>query len=346
MKRMMIILLVLCVSISYGQYKGGTTAAQFLKIGVGARAVGMGEAYVAMSKDASGLYWNPAGIAQAGGGEIMFLHNNWIADISLNYMGVIFPLPSVGTVGVSITSLTMDDMKVRTVLEPDGPGEEFTASDLSLQLSLGRALTDRFSIGFNMKYVQQSIWHTHASAMALDVGTLFRTQFNDMMLGMSISNYGSSLQMSGRDSRIYYDPAPNMDGNNDAIPAYYAVDPWELPLIFRVGLSMDVIEMGASKVTMAIDALHPNDNYESVNIGAELNVLDKYFLRAGWKSPFVETNRAVSASELESREEGLTFGAGFDLPIFGSASGVRFDWAYADFGRLNAVQRLSMSMYF
>lgn len=346
MKKHLIILLVLTMSVSYGQYKGGTTAAQFLKIGVGSRAVGMGEAYVAMSQDASGLYWNPAGIAQAGGGEIMFLRNNWIADIAVNYMGVIFPLYGVGTVGMSITSLTMDDMPVRTELEPNGTGEEFTASDLALQVTLARALTDRFSIGFNFKYIQESIWHSKATAMAMDVGTLFRTQFNGMRLGMSISNYGSSMTMNGRDSRRYYDPAPNFEGNNDAIPVYYGMDDWDLPLIFRVGLAMDVLELGVSKLTLAVDAIHPNDNYESINIGGEFSIMNRYFLRAGWKSPFVETNRAISASDLERREEGLTFGAGFDLPIFGAASGLRFDYAYAEFGRLDAAQRLSMSLYF
>jgi hypothetical protein len=109
---------------------------------------------------------------------------------------------------------------------------------------------------------------------------------------------------------------------------------------------MDVIEMGVTKLTVAVDAIHPNDNYESINIGTELNILDKYFLRGGWKSPFVETNTSLAASELETREEGFTFGAGFDLPLFGSASGLRFDYAYADFGRLNNVQRFNMSLYF
>ncbi|NQT63544.1 MAG: PorV/PorQ family protein [Candidatus Marinimicrobia bacterium] len=346
MYKKMIMLLVIAVSMSFGQYKGGTTAAQFLKIGIGSRATGMGEAYVAMSQDASGLYWNPAGIAQAGGGEILFQRNNWIADVAINYMGVIFPLYGVGTVGISITSLTMDDMPVTTELEPNGTGEEFTASDLALQVTLARSLTDRFSIGFNGKYIQQTIWHSRASAMAVDVGTLFRTQFNDMRLGMSISNYGSGMRMSGRDILVRYDPAPGFEGNNDAIPADYALDDWDLPLIFRVGVAMDVIEVGVTKVTVAVDAIHPNDNYESINIGTELSILDKYFLRGGWKSPFVETNTSLAASELEAREEGFTFGAGFDLPIFGSASGLRFDYAYADFGRLKDVQRFNFSLYF
>ncbi len=346
MKKSMIMLLVISVSLSFGQYKGGTTAAQFLKIGIGSRATGMGEAYVAMSSDASGLYWNPAGIARAGGGEIMFQRNNWIADVAINYMGVIFPLYGIGTVGVSITSLTMEDMPVTTELEPNGTGEEFTASDLAMQISVARALTDRFSIGFNTKFIQQSIWHSTATSMAIDVGTLFTTQFNDMRLGMSISNYGASMTMSGRDALERFDPASGFEGNNDAIPVEYAMDNWDLPLIFRVGVAMDVLDIGVSKLTLAIDAIHPNDNYESINVGTELSILDKYFLRAGWKSPFVETNTSLASSNTETREEGLTFGAGFDLPLFGSATGLRFDWAYADFGRLNNVQRFNLSLYF
>ncbi len=346
MKKTLIILLVLAVSTSFGQYKGGTTAAQFLKIGVGSRATAMGEAYVAMSRDASGLYWNPAGIARAQGPEIMFQRNNWIADVAINYMGVIFPLYGIGTVGASITSLTMEDMPVTTELEPNGTGEEFTASDLAMQLSLARALTDRFSIGFNMKYIQQTIWHSKASTMAMDVGTLFRTQFKDMRLGMSISNYGGSMTMSGRDALERFDPAPNLEGNNGSIAVDYSLDNWDLPLIFRVGVAMDVLEMGVSKITIAADAIHPNDNYESINLGAEYNIMDKYFLRGGWKSEFVETNTSLASSDLEPREESFTFGAGFDLPLFGSASGLRFDWAYGDFGRLKEAQRFNLSLYF
>jgi hypothetical protein len=167
-----------------------------------------------------------------------------------------------------------------------------------------------------------------------------------MMLGMSISNYGSSMTMAGRDALERFDPAPGMEGNNDAIPVGYALDDWDLPLIFRVGVAMDVLEVGVTKLTVAADAIHPNDNYESINLGTELSILNHYFLRAGWKSPFVETNTNVTASAMEQREEGLTFGLGFDLPLFGSASGLKFDWAFADFGRLHDVQRFNLSLYF
>ncbi len=346
MRRILIFLLVVTVSIGFAQYKGGTTAAQFLKIGVGSRAIGMGEAYVAMSADASGLYWNPGGISRAQGAQLMFGYTGWIADVNINYFGVIVPLYGLGTVGVSLTSVTMGDMIVRTEEEPDGTGEQFSASDLAMQLSYGRSLTDRFSIGFNFKYIQQQIWHMSAMGVAMDVGTLFRTQFNDMRLGMSISNYGTSMTMSGRDALIRHDSDPNAEGNNDQIRGDIGMEAWDLPLIFRVGVAMDVLEMGVSKLTVAVDALHPNDNYESINMGAEFNVLDRYFIRAGYKSPFVETNTSLESTNLERREEGFTFGAGIDIPIPGGGPGLKFDYAFADFNRLGDVQRFTLNLTF
>jgi len=223
MKRIIILLLTLIMSSTYGQYKAGTTVAQFLKIGIGSRAIGMGEAFVAVSDDASGLYWNPAGISRSDGPELLFNRTQWIADISVDYVGVILPLGGIGTVGASITSVGMDDMDVTTPYEPDGTGEKFSTSMLAMQATLARNLTDRFSIGFNVKYIQEQIWHMSASGFAIDMGTLFKTQFKDMRLGMSISNYGSPMTMSGRDALIRYDPDPNSEGNNDQIPAYYAL---------------------------------------------------------------------------------------------------------------------------
>ncbi|MCF7822980.1 MAG: PorV/PorQ family protein [Candidatus Marinimicrobia bacterium] len=346
MKKMLILLLSLLVANSYGQYKGGTTAAPFLKIGIGSRAIGMGEAFVAMSDDASGLYWNPAGISRSSGPELMFSRTDWIADISVDYAGVIMPLYGLGTVGASITSVGMEDMAVRTEDNPDGTGEFFSSSFLALQTSIARNLTDRFSIGFNIKYIQEQIWHMKASGFAIDMGTLFTTQFNDMKLGMNISNYGTPMSMSGRDALVRYDPDENAEGNNDQIPANLAMSSWDLPLLFRVGAAMDVMEMGVSKLTLAVDALHPNDGYESINIGAEFNVMDKFFLRGGWKSPYFEPDAGLKRQKVEARDDDWTLGAGFNLPLFGTGTGVKFDYAFANYARLNDVQRFSMNIYF
>lgn len=348
------IVLIILISVAFNATGGaatkvGTTAAQFLKIGVGARAIAMGGAFVAVANDVTGLYWNPAGIARMSRSEAILLHTEWLADISFDYAGIAINMGRFGTLGASITSVSMGDMKVRTELQPEGTGEFFAAGDIAGSLAYARNLTDRFSIGFNAKYVHQRIWHMASSGFALDVGTLFTTQFKDMKIGMSISNFGTNMTMSGRDSRQFIDINPDANGSNDKIPSHLQLDSWSLPLIFRVGVSIDPIHTNRHRLTVALDALHPNDNRERLNIGAEYSLRDMVFLRAGLKS--VQFTVPSGSSEfgimepVTDSEEGATVGAGVHLPI-GSFAKLKLDYAFADFGRLQNVQRFSLSIEF
>ena len=90
--------------------KVGITAAPFLEIGVGAKAYGMGGAFVATANDASALYWNPSGIARLPRSEGTFVHIDWLADINFDYIGFVLPTGRIGSFGLSVTSLSMDDM--------------------------------------------------------------------------------------------------------------------------------------------------------------------------------------------------------------------------------------------
>ena len=327
------------LNLAQGQFvsnvsKVGITAATFLEIEVGARAIGMGGAFVAVANDATAIFWNPAGIARLPRGEAILIHTNWLVGTNFDFVGVVVPMGYLGSIAVNVISLSTDEMEVRTVQRPEGTGEKFSYGDLSAGLSYAKNLTDRFSIGVNAKYISQRIWHMKAKGVAFDIGTLFKTRFNGLMIGMSISNFGASMKMEGKDVFVNYDEAPQFGGSNDQIPAFKKTDKFPLPLLFRVGVAMDILKSGSSRLTIAADAAHPNDNTEYINMGMEYVFNKNIALRFGYKNLFT----------LDT-EEGFTAGFGTKLKLPGGVA-LKIDYAYQDFGRLQNAQRFSLGLEF
>ena len=316
----------------------GTTAAPFLKIGVGARAVGMGEASTTTATDASALYWNPAGTAPLQRLQAIFSYDDYIADVRYSFGAVAVPVADVGTFGAFFGILGMDDIERTTVQYPNGTGERVSASSYVVGISYARALTDRFSIGFNGKYVRESIWHSSADGFAGDVGVVYTTFFKNLKIGMSISNFGTTMQMSGRDMLVQHDIAENFAGNNQNINADLETDRFPLPVLFRFGLSANVLRdiLGSEQHDwiVAVDAIHPNDNPEYVNLGTELSLYNRIVsLRAGYRQLF-----------LDDREGGLTLGVGIGAEVVGGR--MEFDYAYVDLGRLENANKFTLLLTF
>jgi hypothetical protein len=333
------IALLMLHSMASAQYSGNvsnvaTTSASFLEIGVGARAVGMGGAFVATANDASAIYWNPAGLGNLHRPEILFVHTRWIADISFDFAGAVLPLGRIGTLGASITMLNMNDQLVRTVDKPEGTGEYFGVNSMALMLSYGFSITDRFVIGFNGKYIREKIWKESAQAFAVDIGTVFRTGLNNMRIGAVLTNFGTDMRMEGEDLLVFHDPDPYQMGNNDQIFAELKTEKWPLPLNFQAGLAMEVLKSELHRITIEADAMHPIDNKESVHMGLEYALREQFLIRGGYRNLF-----------LPDSEEGLTLGAGFNIRFLNNFQ-VLIDYAYADFGRLQNAQRFSVSMRF
>lgn len=336
-----ILLFLICISTSFAQEelelnvsKRGTTAAPFLKISQGARASAMGSAFVAVADDPSSVYWNCAGIARLEKHGVIFDHTSWIADIDYLFFGASVNLGDYGAFGMSMTSSKYGDMKVTTIDEPNGTGEVFNASDIAISLSYAFNLTDNFSIGFNPKVIYQGIWTMSSYAMALDFGVLYNTPFKGVTLGMSITNFGQKMQLSGQSNMILIDQDETSSGNNDKIPGSLNTDVWDLPLGFKFGVCYTPIISDMHKLVIAMDASHPNDNYESLNLGAEYGFNKTFFIRGGYKSMF-----------LQNSEESFTLGAGIKQNLLGNIN-IGLDYAYADFNRLASIQKLTFSINF
>ncbi|MDX1430252.1 MAG: PorV/PorQ family protein [Rhodothermales bacterium] len=317
--------------------KVGTTSAQFLKIGVGSRAVAMGGAFVAEANDLSALYWNPAGLSKVRGSAVQFAYTDYLADINYNFAAFGTNLGNLGTLAASLIYLDSGEMIVRTTDRPDPSAEEaerFSVQDLALQVSYGRALTDRFSIGTTVKYIREKILNSSASTMAFDVGLVFTTPFQALRLGASMSNFGPKMQMSGRDILFSTDPDPNQSGNVDVVNSEFRTDEFSLPLMFRLGLAWDAVNDANHRIVLLTDAAHPNDNSEYLNVGGEYSFRDLIFLRAGVRNLFERDG-----------EQGATFGGGLNIRI-DRALRMRVDYAYADFGRLEQTHWFTVDLSF
>lgn len=315
--------------------KVGTTSADFLQIDVGPRAVAMGGAFVAAANDASALYWNPAGLAGLSGSELITAHSEWLADLNFDYLGVALNLGGAGIAGVSVTMLSVPDMIVRTVDRQEGTGETFDAADLAVGLSYGRSVTDRFSIGATAKYIRQRIWHSAATGMAVDIGTQFRTDFaGGLTIGATISNFGTDMKLNGRDLRTFVDPDPSQLGNNNRIPVNYELDSHKLPLNFQFGLSTTPVYSRMHKITLNADAIHPNSNNESLNLGVEYCFEERIFFRGGYRGLF-----------LDEAEGGISGGLAVHQALFEGGL-AKLDYAFRSGGRLGDVHVVGFGLTF
>lgn len=313
--------------------KRGTTAADFLSIPVGARATGMGHAISASIADPTAIYWNVAGLADVPGGTFTADYAQWLADIDFAFVAVAVP-STFGTFGIGVTSMSVPEMEVTTELEQDGTGELFDASSMAIALSYARSLTDRFSIGGSVKIVNERIWNSTASGVAFDVGTMFTTPFSGIRLGASISNFGSKMKIGGDELLVVVDIDPNAEGNNESNRALLKTDEFDMPLSMRIGLAGEVFETDQYRLTVAVDALNPNNSEQFVNVGAELGFLgDLIMVRGGYSELFLDDN-----------VRSLTLGAGLRYRF--APLDFAFDYAYEKQEFFTDVNRFTLSVQF
>ena len=314
--------------------KVGTTSAPFLNIPIGSRATAMGGAFSVIKGDISNIYWNVAGLAHLEGIKSLVFHSDWIVDTNFDFLGLGISFGNGGTIAASITSFRIGSMEITTLSEPEGTGEYFQPSDIALSLSYAKKLTDRFSLGITGKSIRRQIWNMVTSGMAFDIGTLYETGYKNMAIAATISNFGNDLKLSGRDTRIKHDIDELILGNNDNISADLATESWPLPLIFRFGITMEPIKTQNNNLVFAIDAVHPNDNTEYINLGFEYSFLSTFYLRAGYKSLFLRDNI-----------QGPTFGFGVEKDLFNNVN-LQVNYSFMTFEYVQNVHSFDLVFSF
>lgn len=266
--------------------KAGTSGLQFLKIGVGARETAMGGSVASLVNDANAVFWNASGIAYVENYQLSLSHNQWLVNSKHNAAVFAFPFSSF-VFALSAASLQIDEFEETTALAPDGTGRMVSAGDYVIGLAAARRFTDRLSIGLQVKYVQEKLDDYSIDNVLFDVGAIYATGFRDLTLGFSLQHFGPDMRLLNQDFRT--------------------------PLLFRLSASDKFKFSDDISITGSAELVHPTDNVEWVNFGAELQLLNLLALRGGHR--------------LNVDEGKWSFGVGIIPPSLGGIN-ARFDYAF------------------
>ena len=304
--------------------KVATSAANWLKIDNGVRGISMGGSQVASGRGMTGVHYNPASITFIDGSEFFYSKSNYLADISHNTLAYGTRLSPTDYFGLHLFYLHSGDMKVTTEAKPDGTGETFNVTDLSLRLIYGRQLTDRLRIGGALKYIRENIFTAHMQSFVFDLGSNFDTGIYGFILGMSVSNFGPDVQFHGEGLEIVVSDTTARDGKLAKITKKFSI-----PLTFRLGIQKDVLggdDESTSRLTVSADAINPIDYTVYGGIGLEYSWRDMAFIRGGTKL-FHDT-------------AGLSLGGGLKWSMFA------VDYAYVNYGILKETHQFGLILEF
>lgn len=236
----------------------GDTGLAFLKIGVGARAAAMGEAYVAVAQDPTALYWNPAGISVAPELEVHASHNEWISDVRYEFLGAVRGMRG-HAFGGYFSLLHMGELQGRDAL--GNPTGTFRAYDMAAGATYARRVFRSVEVGVTGKFLMESIQDYSASGYAVDLGMRYRTPVRGLTVAATATNIGTSMK--------------------------FEQDSFVLPAAARLGAAWRTRRL-LEGVILAADLRFPNDNDAQGHVGGEIQVHEYVALRAGAKLNYDE----------------------------------------------------------
>lgn len=306
---------------SVGSERVGTSAGNFLKIGVGARAVGMGESFVAVANDPSTIYWNPAGLGSIVRREGAVSYVQWPSDISYGYISYVAPMEKLGgSIGFQF-GLLRTDIEETTELSPFGTGITFTYADWTAGATYGRRLTDRLLVGVGAKFVHEDlgaeVGGTAVNTWLVDIGSIYYLGISSVRIGMCLAHFGPDF-------------TPDGEFKSAATGEVREYDSFNPPTTFRFGVAWEPIEQDRRRLTTSVEFNQPSDNELQGKMGAEFELERRFAVRTGYN---------FNADELK-----WSAGAGFQ-PEFGTVRGT-LDYAFTDGGFLGGVHRVTLGVRF
>jgi hypothetical protein len=241
----------------------GETGAAFLKIGAGARAAGMGDAYSAVAQHSTATYWNPAGIASITGDEIHATHAEWISDVRYEYLAGVHGMKG-HAIGFQVGLLHMGTLDGR-----DASGnftESFRAYDTMAGVSYAYRPLRSMELGVTAKVIYQKIQDYSAVGFAGDIGIRYRSPVRGLVFAATATNFGTSMK--------------------------FVDDEFTLPFQIRGGVAFRTRKV-LSGLILSSDLRFPNDSDAKVHFGAELWPHEMIALRGGLKLGYDEEAGAL-----------------------------------------------------
>ncbi len=307
-KRIIFIGLALILFAQFGNAgnvsRTGTTGAPELLIPVGARSIALGGAVVSSVTGAEAMYYNPAGIAKSTRSELLFSNMSYIADIGVNYIGATFNGNEIGAFGFSVNSLDFGDIEETTEDYPEGTGNTYSPTFVTIGVSYSRLLIDRISVGVTMKYIFEGIMQTSASTVAADLGIQYSFDRN-LKMGVVMKNVGGKMQFDGSNLE-HANTIPN--ASPDADNGYFrgVTLASDIPSTFSFGVTylMDINE--ENSVSMNGSFINQNDASDQFFSGLEYSFNNFIFLRGGYN---------YDANNANDQLFGASFGAGIKYQV-------------------------------
>ena len=301
---------------SLGGARSGTSGFQFLKIMPDARSAGLGGSAVADINDGSALYWNPALAVQMDDSQFMVSHTAYFVDISLNYASYVHQFRNMA-LGASVLFLDSGDIAETTEFNPLGTGRTFRTVHMAAGISFSQELTQLFSYGVTAKYLNERIEEIETTAVVLDLGFFYRVGDTGLRFAVGLNNFGTDATPSGETRRMTLDGEIVETEFEDISP----------PTTFIIGAAYDTWSNEIFNLILTGQLTNPSDNAEQFSVGAELEYLNQFYLRAGYQFGVDEV-------------QWPSVGVGFNVPLLNYKLGV--DYGFSTRERLGSLHRIAL----